>query len=272
MHRRGFTILELLLALSLAGLAVGTIAGIYGVMGAANTKATERFTSAAERMQTYDILQLTMTGLVAATPITPDAGAASEESDGAETASRVLDRPGSAGTLSDGGGGGVFTAQSGRGTPVMFELSWVEVASEVVVQRLELVTLAPPVKYELLPDEELLVAPSPEERERWKTPDRVRSAFEFENNNGRWDLVWRPLDPPGYAVPIIEGVRFAQWEVLMRSKLDSASAARSQEAWVDIAASFLGEDFPIAVKLVYETESGIEADYVFETLVTTRSY
>ncbi|MEM1422512.1 MAG: hypothetical protein AAGH64_00765, partial [Planctomycetota bacterium] len=113
-----------------------------------------------------------------------------------------------------------------------------------------------------------------EQRERWAAPDRVRSVFEFvyERESERWDLQWRPVDPPGRPVRILEGVVAAQWAVLSRSKTNTVQEARREETWTDVAAAFLGEDFPIAVRLDFETSTGERGDWLFETVVITRAY
>ncbi|GAB4553066.1 MAG: hypothetical protein Tsb0013_15490 [Phycisphaerales bacterium] len=276
MPRRGFTILELLLALGLASLAIGTIVGLYSLLGVASRNSGDRFTDAASSTLAYEILQGTFEDLVAATPIAPDEATALDVGTLPVPAALRDDDEGPANLSAGNGGSGAdaLRARVRADSPVMFDLTWEEIESGVVVQRLELVTLSPPAAIELLPDEELLLPATIEQRERWRTPDRVRSAYEFvfDEEANEWDLVWRPVDPPGRAVPIIEGVLWAQWAVLSRSKVETVQQARVSEAWTDVAAAFLGEDFPIAVRLEFETTDGRRGDWLFETLVITREY
>ncbi len=274
-RRSAFTILELLLALALASIAIGSVIGLYSALGIANQNAADRFSSTAERTLMYEILQETMGNLVAATPITPAAqpgGSGSDRRPGVDDLQAILTGEGQ--VVNPGGGDSRLVPQAAQGTPVMFDLSWEDAGNDIIVQRMELVTLSAPASMELLPDSELLIKPTPEERERWKSPERVRAVYEFVYVDEReeWDLVWRPIEPPGYAVPIIEGVRYAQWYVLMRSQANSLNEARRTETWQDVAAAFLGEDFPIAVRLEFETMDGETGDWLFETLVITRQY
>ena len=276
---RGFTILELLLALSLASLAVGVIAGLYGLLGVANRNAGERFDRAAQDSLSYEILQLAFGDLVAATPMLPGQGTDESGSPTVSDLEAMLrgDGPAVLSGGSDAVSAGDVSARAAPNAPVMFDLSWVDAGvggGEVFVQRLEVVTLGAPAGVRLLSDEELEEPATPEQRELWANPDRVRSVFEFmyDGFEDRWDLVWRPIDPPGYPVPIVEGVQSAQWTVLNRSRVNTVQEARTNEAWVDVTAAFLGEDFPVAVRLEYETLDGGAGDWLFETVVITREY
>ncbi|MEM1424850.1 MAG: prepilin-type N-terminal cleavage/methylation domain-containing protein, partial [Planctomycetota bacterium] len=139
MARRGFTILELLLALALASLAIGVIAGLYGILGAANRNAGQRFDSAARNTQSYEIMQRTFTDLVAATPVLPGGSAGAGGGPSLDDLAAMLvgedtdvevDEPGEE-------AGGSLRARVAANTPVMFNLEWVEAARDVVVQRLE---------------------------------------------------------------------------------------------------------------------------------------
>lgn len=273
MRRRGFTILELLLALSLASLAVGIIAGLYGVLGVANRNAGERFGSAARNTLSYEIMQRTFTDLVAATPLLPGESPESDELPSVDQLAAMLTGSGEESAEPEASDEPI-RARVAENTPVMFNLEWVEAARDVVVQRLELVTLDAPAAVVPLADEEFVRTPTDEQRERWASPDRVRSVFEFVyvDDEERWDLQWRAVDPPGEPVQIIEGVVSAQWTVLNRTKVGTVQEARREETWTDVSAAFLGEDFPIAVRLDFETLTGERGDWLFETVVITRAY
>lgn len=265
-RRRAFTILELLIALSLASIVIGTIVGMYGLLGSANQNESERFEDAATRVISHETMQRAFGDLVAATPlVAPSPGGAPDEGPGTAVLG-AGDRTTTGRTA--------LRATPGRNAPVMFDLSWVETEQGVTVQRLEIVTLKAPVAFELVDPDELEFVPDERELARWRNPERVRSAFEFvyvEDAN-RWDLQWRAVDPPGQPVTIVEDLAYGQWSVLKTNDAETASEARRIEGWTDVASAFLGEDFPIAVRLEYETRDKQTVDWMFETLVVTREY
>lgn len=273
---RAFTILELLLALSLASIVIGTIIGLYAVMGRATADLSEGVGTDFDRIVAYEAMQRTMQELVAATPLTPSAaGAASDDPsstrdpDGGPLLGRVDQGP--AGTTT--GAQAQFLPTVSVDQPVMFDLSWVDLGDGVVVQRMELVTLRSPLPIDILPDEELDIVPTDQQRARWEVPDRVRSVFEFVRlPEGDWALAWRPLDPPGRAQVLVRDLEWAEWSALPRSKESNASEARKKEGWQDVMSSFLKIDFPIGVRLRFKTIDGPERDWLFETLVEPREY
>ncbi len=249
-RRRGLTVIELLLALSLAALVSSGVIGMYFFLAQASERGDERFEETLDSALTYQVLLRTMQTLVAATPlpVDPDDVAQSEGAD-QRIGARVADNQ-----------------------PVMFDLAWVDIGDGIVVQRLELVTIESPFPLKLLTEEEYGRPISDRQRDRWSKPERVRGAIEFDQTiTGDWNLVWRPVDPPGRPFVLLQNVTYGEWSVLEQTDLAHRDS-RSQSEWTDVAAAFLAEDFPFAVRLQAEDASGRSVDWLFETEVITRTY
>lgn len=265
-HRRGLTVIELLLALSLAGIVSSAVMGMYFFLAAASTRGDERFEETLDNAITYQVLLRTMQTLVAANPL-PEDPTGQASAGGEERGADVR-----------GGGGGIegpvnaFEARVAADQPVMFDLAWVDVGDGIVVQRLELVTLEAPFPLRLLTDEEVGRRVTESERARWEKPDKVRGVIEFDQEaSGSWNLVWRPTDPPGRPFVLLRDLVAGEWSVLEQTNLSHAES-RGASTWNDVAAAFLGEDFPVAVRLVARDAEGRTLDWLFETEVITRMY
>ena len=276
--RRGFTVIEVMLALMLSALVISSAVAMYQFLLVATRDAGERFNHAIDETLAHDVLTQTFQNLVAAEPLTPEeAGVlegepAGEEEFGDEA---LNDRARAATPFGAGSFEGEderIRARAAAGTPVMFELLWEEFEDGVTAPALEIVALEAPFPMEVLTAEQLGRPVSEDQIERWSRPDYVRGRLEVaEDVDGSWVLHWRPTDPPAAPMVLFRDIAWVEWSVLMPSR-ESARVARRDEGWVDVHSAFLLEDFPIAVRLVLETEDGRDFDWLFEVDGVVRKY
>jgi hypothetical protein len=113
---------------------------------------------------------------------------------------------------------------------------------------------------------------------RWS--GKIRGVFEMLWGGDRgWMLAWTAEDPPAAPRVLVDGVTSLRWEVLMPPPpLDAGAGAslveltqrdRGPAVWEEVHAAYLEQDFPDAVRVIFETDNGTRADWLFETSVVT---
>ena len=76
-----------------------------------------------------------------------------------------------------------------------------------------------------------------------------------------WGLQWRQLQPPARPVLIARGLRGWKWQVLPRLNNEKKTAASH---WEDVYVCAYPEQFPTAVGLILETTRGTRVNWLFD--------
>ncbi|MFM9957139.1 MAG: type II secretion system protein J [Phycisphaerales bacterium] len=103
----------------------------------------------------------------------------------------------------------------------------------------------------------------PEERRLAMAGNLVRGVIEgvrsADFDEQGWRIQWRPIEPPGEPVTLARRVSGWEWSVLPRK-------AHQNEAtpWAETAAAWYDSDFPRAFRLRIAMMSGATADWMFE--------
>jgi len=291
--RRGrggaFTVMELVVAMALTSIVVLGAFGILGLLHSADRVTNAATSDAVELAYAQGVIRNAISNLQAARPIAvdeenadaSDAEAGEDEGD-AEIPAELRDRIArmTQGQLSQTGSGidprlGRMLATADLSEPPYFEL-WFEEIEGATLPRLRVVVSS-------APDRDARNAGRPagltraEHRrrlaERWA--GKIRGVFELLWGGDRgWVLVWTPEDPAGDPVPLIDRVVSLRWEVLLPPLDESGRPVPLREraglpaVWEEVHAAYLERDFPDAVRLFLETESGSTVDWLFETGVT----
>ena len=297
---RGFTLIEMMIALALSTLVVGGVISLLGMIRSAESRQSQRY----EEMMEASIAQRTvrkamMTLVAAPPPPEPDEtgdddddddfedmteeerrqllgeefisdeqmqdlerGTRSRDADSREAAmseliEQLLERPDS---------------------PLPhFELYYEEYEG-VVLPRLEIVLMQSPVPVATEPAEIVLqqrsrVEPQSEEELRAQRVARllaqsrgtVRGAFELMLYEDGWALQWTPVDPPGRPYILVRNVIRCEWWLLPRGGATTEDGERQVKEYTNIGLAYEMGEFPLAVRLILETESGMAVDWLFET-------
>lgn len=239
MTRRGFTVLEVMLASGLSLIVLMAALGVMGFLSRADRLQAQRFDDLAELGTLHATVRRAMQTLVAS--------------------------PAEAGPAPDPGMGRIVGADDQPPEVKQIDLSGREIAKrkrfmlepqtgassdENTARRVEVVLLEQPVGPEL-----------------GNTPT-VRGMFEITPRVDGLALQWKPLIPPGE--PIILATRLFQvrWTALAREMVENRFGKDSAAWRHDLAADFVPE-FPKALRLEIVTMSGTHVDWLFEPAITT---
>lgn len=282
---RGFTVLEVVLALALASLVVGGVFGLMSLLHSAEARHAARFQLIVDRAMAQEVLRKTLRLLFAAEPLPEpapsattgdrtrpegaerptgeEADAAREEEqrgadrdDRADIASLVRERLGQS-DLADR-----IIDSMRHDEPPHFQLYIPDAGGGLTpgLPRLEVVLTESPVAIRPLVENGRVVQVA---RGR---DTMVRGALEFAlagDVPGASVMQWRPIDPPGLPTVLLEGIDSALIEVLPRQ-------AQGGE-WAELWAAFLQEDYPVAVRVVLWMHDGSMIDWLFDTTVLSPS-
>lgn len=300
-RRKAFTVMELLVALALSSVVALAAMALMSFLPMHERQTHQRFDDRLDLLVAQGIVRTAMDSLVAARPMTqeeiedlveevlrvaeamePQRGAgepdrqaddardddASRSDDDEPDPDEVVDRADPtvvrlAEQYIEAGRDESMLAdlivESSFGEMPHFELHYVINEYENELPRLEMVVHEPPVK-----------------QSRVETPQsvppalgiepmgRTRGAFEVVQLEDQFVLIWQPIEPPGDATIVLDGLAGVEWWVLPRRKHD-----QNEGGWVDVAAAYLEIDYPLAVRLVLWTLSGEHADWLFETEAMT---
>ena len=276
---RGFTVIEVMLALALSAIVVAAAIGLYKILNVAERKGETRFEHAADLAVTQITLRRIMNTLVCApaqpagnqgpadTPVDtpPETDGASEEGDNEEDAPEPTE------------GQAEILAEAAPSAPMMFELWWQEMELDegtVAVPMIELVVSEAPVVVEStagrFEEEDLEKVSDAQAEDALRRANRltemVRGVLEVVPDYGGWRLQWRPLEPPGQPYMFIshiatnaDGGPELMWEVLSRDEKNT------DDPWKDIWAAKIHAEFPQAVRLRFVTTDNEYTDWLFET-------
>ncbi|MGD9691328.1 MAG: type II secretion system protein J [Phycisphaerales bacterium] len=256
--RRGFTALELALAVTLSSVVLLAAIGTLGYLQRADRSLGTRFEERSDLAIVHATVRRAMQSLVAkpepppnqpGSPVPPASGSNPEEdaiafSDPeAEQKQKKVDE---------------FNAilQRSRGVEerperdrFILESQVAGRVDEAAPRRLEMVLLRPPTP-----------GPAP------VTPT-VRGSFEVRPELDGYGLYWMPLIPAGEPVRLMGGIQAIAWRALAREQAENRFEAKSG-AWRTTMSARSPGQFPKAVQLVLRTTAGVEADWVFEPAIS----
>lgn len=267
---RGFTVIELLLALMLATVIVVAATATFGVVGLAERRLAASFEDASQLSIAQRVLRKSMASLVAAKPEDERALATQAK---ARRAGQGFEESGEQ-PLEDGKGnedaeGSLRDAIAGAtgDSALADELTrktdhraYIELyydtsgPGDAPLQSLEVVVMESPVPS----SRDAFAADADSNLTRFLP---VRGLFEVLRLEDSLALQWRPTDPPGPPTLLVQGLDAVEWWVLPRS--------RNGREWMDVTAAYLQEDFPVAVRLLMWTKQGTHVDWLFDTAVST---
>jgi prepilin-type N-terminal cleavage/methylation domain-containing protein len=261
--RRGFTVVEMVLALVLGALVVSSALSVFWMLVTTDERLARKFDDQAEFLATQTAVRRAMATLVAARPRDPDPAAAATDALTAEAQRAEAERAAEEAGLSPAGsdlesllasvtGDAGLAASLAAGATIdrpTFELFFQESGS-LVLPALEVRLMESPVP----PTEETLAA----RRMGVEQFLPVRGVFEALELDDGIAMQWRPLEPPGAPTILVRRLDAVEWYALPH-----------KENWVDVFAAYLQEDYPDGVRLVMWSRSGAYVDWFFDTAVTT---
>lgn len=282
---RAFTVMEVLLALTLASVVVGASIGLYGILYRSDEIGRTRFERAADLAVAQITLRRIMNTLVAAPPEDPGNAQANdsptdesddEEEDENEDNEESDDE---ASDEADEESDGIIVAAPADGSRIMFDLWWQEYAPDdgppISVPIIEVVLSRPPVALrssaeqideEILEDIDDSLAVEALRRTN-RLSESVRGRIEIVAAPEGWRMRWQPIEPRGNPHTLISGIASDEsgspdvvWRALSRDE-------KVDEWQYDVAAT-LRTDFPIAVELWCRTNDNQVIAWLFETHVS----
>ena len=143
----------------------------------------------------------------------------------------------------------------------------------IEAQVLDITLQRSPIETRPLPDEQSLTASlfaSAATDDEWlrimalrrsgRTLETVKGLIEPVLLSDGWALQWRQTDPPAEPFVLIRRILAYEWSVL--------PVSIETREWLDIIRAGYDEQFPMAVRLVAETQDGPPIDWMFECIVT----
>lgn len=299
---RGFTVVELLLALLLAGVVMAAALGLLQLLSAADDRIAAKFNRSVELTIAQTAMRRTFATMIAGRDTGDE-----EEADREGDEDRAAEPPEELAGAVDGELADALAAAAGGDEPDnmleavrdqtransrrMLDLYFEPTSTGVLAQTLEVVLPEAPIKPDWVGDGVELAgerARSLTDRETAGTAaallsTRVRGRFEVAMVPGSgYTLVWRSVEPPAPPVELIGGIDtvpvddlFAdgeavslRWSVLPLKFRDAET--RERYDWQPVWAAWLRDDFPIAVKLAFQLEDGTKEDWMFEASVTVQ--
>ncbi len=298
-HARAFTVLELVIALAMSSFVVLGAFAMLAMSREADRAASAATADSVELMRTQAVLRQATSSLLAAPPIPASRDEALENAADAEDAAgedlpielrrRLAALTGA--DAEDAAPGvdarlGLLVATADTSLPPWFELYFDEFEG-VTTPRLSLTVADSPLTF-VAGDRRDAGPTGAATRERLAEAWRgvVRGAFTvvWGGEQRGWMLVWQPEresetrsssidadEPNAVRMPapdniLIDNITLLRFEVLMPLPDGDDDAP---PVWQDVHAAYLQQDYPDAVRVVLETESGQSADWLFETIVTT---
>jgi type II secretory pathway pseudopilin PulG len=284
---RGFTVLEVVVALALTSLVVASAFGLLAMMRSADRAVRTMTAGAGDQLQAYAVMQRAFTSMVAAQPLRPEADddAAADDPtdalDGANLPPGVREQV--AGLLGSGAPAAglderldAAVASVDTSVPPHFELYYEEIDG-VSLPRLEVVVQQSPLSFggmrsvadRFERDLEDMNAQERRSRLARAWAGSIRGVFELVAIGERgWCLVWQPVRPLGERTVLVERLAALEWSVLLpppEQALDDPAAPPAPGEWVPVHAAYLAGDYPDAISLKYVTERGVRANWRFET-------
>lgn len=249
MTRRAFTLIEMALAVLLAGFVILTSLGMFAMVDRAERSLTARTADIQVMAQCHATLRRAIQSLVAK----PSSGGPARRTDEGSPATTDLAR--------ERFGDRPLAEQLGLKTPATparptyhmrlgaFDPEHPEKPpksagknrDELKPARLDVVLTGSPFNFTPV------------------TEGPIRGAFDVvPEGREDWQLVWTPIDPPGEEIVLADNLAAVFMSVLER-----------EGGWVDAFEARLVDDFPRAVRVVIWTRGGATADWLFEPGVTT---
>jgi len=263
--RRGFTIVELMLALSLAAVVLAAMIGVLGVLTGADAVSLKRIEQQTDLAVAQNLLRRSFVSLAAAAPLDPAAMLETlKRSKAAEAAEAetepVTDEQQAARDQNDMG------PMAPPDIAPMFEIYYTDLGDGSAAPALECVIVDPPGV--LVPNLRAVTADTFRTIARGRTHEGARLSRRISQSvrgrfevgmllDGRWALQWRGLDPVSEPVTLLAGIKGLEWTAL---PIDE-----KRRTWQDEYSAKLATEFPIAVRLVVWTDDGQEIDWEFET-------
>lgn len=288
MKRPGFTVIEVVAALALSVIVVGSAYGVLTMLARADSSMRSASAEATDLMVAQATLREAFSSMIAATPIAeePESDAGGETAEGdplggipddmREQVESILGLQGSGADagLDERLAAAVATADTS--VPPHFDLYFEEIDG-VTLPRLEMVLAASPARFSGRAVTPRLgrdgrrnrIAERARLTAEWS--GMMRGVFELVSLERRgWALVWQPIAPAGPRVVLIDGLVGMQWRVLtpVPEGADAGDIDPS-DAWQPVHAAYLQQDFPDAVELRLETESGTSVEWRFEAVTRT---
>lgn len=253
---RGFTVIELVVAIALSAIVVMSAMSVMFFLTSSEERLSKRFDDQEALIVTQTVVRRAMGSLIAAKPQEPGPrggagtvrGAGEEsgmEAEGEEPADDLTDLIVS--VTGDAALAEALTAASDRPN---FELYFDEVGG-MALPALEVKVMESPV---------------PPPSDAWEASEvlgveqflPVRGVFETLVLDDGLALQWRPVNPPAAPTLLIRGLAAIEWYCLPH-----------KEDWVDVYAAYLQRSFPAGVRLVMWTNNGTHVDWFFDTATTT---
>lgn len=242
--RRGFTLLEVVVASMLGSIVLLGAIGVMGFMRDSDRRLSERFTDTADLAIVHAAVRRAMQTMVAA-PTPPNIHQSNAAASVNETADQRAQR-----LREEAMRLGRDTEEKKKRPRFILESQVRGNSGPDAPRRLEVVLLDQPT-----PD------PSP-------TAATIRGAFEVAPEVDGLALMWVPIKPPGRPVKLAGGIETITWEALAREQTDNRFARKSG-AWKDSFAALYTGDFPKAIRLGLVTRRGASVEWLFEPAVTT---
>jgi prepilin-type N-terminal cleavage/methylation domain-containing protein len=247
--RRGFTLLEMVIASALAGVVLLAGFGVLGFIRSADRQLSTRFEEANELGILHETVRRALQTLVAAPEPTVVSAAAPEPADPRE-AEAEKERKKANEDAQKEFSGTAYEAPEHEPPRFLLEPQIGGRVAEGDPRRLEVVLLDQP-------------APGPA-----RISPTVRGAFELRPELKAFALIWAPINPPGEPVKLAGDIAQLRWSALSRDPVANRYEAKSG-AWRDDMAALHPKDYPKAIRLQIVTASGREVDWLFEPAITT---
>lgn len=269
--RRGFTVLELTIALALSSLVVFSAVGITAIITRSDRVTSRYMNDTTNLSQTQFVVRRALQNLIAAKPLPPPSEAEGEE-EPTETPEDEGGIDDDTQAIIDSLFGGVDdslpieTAIADTSKPPNFELYFERVmfpptGEEIYLPRLEVVTSIWPVPRSSVPMD-LIEDPTVRRQElEARIRGTIRGVFELLYLEDGFALAYTPIEPAGPSYILGRGFEDLIWEIMPK---DGAA-----DGWQQIGAAYLEDQFPDAVRLRLRTSTGSTADWLFETIVLT---
>ncbi|MCA9282980.1 MAG: prepilin-type N-terminal cleavage/methylation domain-containing protein [Phycisphaerales bacterium] len=263
----GFTLLEVMLSLALAALVVSGVFGLLGLMNNQMRVSEATFADTGGLYRTQTVVRRALQTMIAGEPTALDAGGGDAGDLDPENDDVDADLEALRADLESVVGADDAASIMDRRSELLlphFELAWDDPEPGVVVPVVEVVVLESPVPV----DTSDMGDAEREMTLRDSAVESYRGMFEVARDDlvpERWNLRWTPIDPPMRPMVLIRDVipESVAWMVLPLKREEGA-----RDPWVTgVFAAYLAEDFPLAVRLVFRTNSGAQADWVFEVAV-----
>ncbi|HVZ93356.1 MAG TPA: prepilin-type N-terminal cleavage/methylation domain-containing protein [Phycisphaerales bacterium] len=278
-RRRGFTLLEVLLALILSAMVVSGVFGLMALMSASEARHSARFNTTVDRAAAQECLRTSFRRLFSAEALAqpaPTGEQTGEEQPPADDAKNDNSKKVSLDEHGADRGDRSEVAKLVRSVlgetdladrlldsmdeeePPHFFLYYPDSSSGLAatLPRLQLTLTETPVPIIPIMEHGRIVSPFR------SSDDLFRGAIQFAATDlpdGSAVMQWQPEDPPGRPTTLMSGVTQAVITVLPQQSHGGS--------WESLWAAYLKEDFPVAVHIELTLNTGEQLDWLFETTV-----